>query len=339
MSSTLLSLSDDSPFIQSYGLSSIHDSLSDPSTQYPSIALLCGPSQIDSLKSQYIHLFRRRSDHANSSSCVNIGVIAKTSTGRIPLIICDSDPFFPSDDSTSSSDQKVNPNRQTRYMETAHTTLLLPFVDVVVLFITDLGSLDRMKDLLVTWARDAVSEANIPPFSIIIAHQVEKASLSDFWDDEDKSFLQVSAVHVAQDERQTSEARFMQLQTRISGEMRHIHSLKAEHRGLISFTDMTSLFQDCFAALREGNEAADLLRVYTNKISRKVGRTSLNSIVKVLQKYNMDGLDDYLASALLFDAYELGRPSKFLLQISTHCLTIIRIFASPAFSELIRKQF
>lgn len=166
-------------------LSHLLRNLKNPQRQYPSVALFLGGAKKDkALRSLFTQDFPSRRPKSN----VNIYLDRRTKTSPHPLYFAEFDPHdhkhyvsrttHPNCHRQDTTSISWTDHQDATMMDSVAARLLLPFVDLICLFASDLGDSSAVSALLKTWAQLGRHAHSLPSDGVHVIVISDEADLS-----------------------------------------------------------------------------------------------------------------------------------------------------------------
>lgn len=306
-----------------------------PSEQYPQITLFLGRH----LKEKALRtLCDSKYKGLRRKNAINIRVDNRSLRALHPRFFADCDPTSKILQEACSGprachEDHVHPLHSLPFPFNLHdlifSRLLFMFVDVVCIFEEDIGGLDAVQDMLLTWAHIG-SGSSLPhavrPRVIVVVNQQAQSVTQDILDEQDflfdlqtkpslyESFTEIRFCRLPSDEL-SSNAQFLSLRADISRQLHDARFARIQKQALFSATHLGDLFKlatenfcmsplsqfDFIGATRQQNPLDGSFSSHLTEFLRLAGKSRIP----------YEGISSHIASAVLMDAYPPGMHCKF----------------------------
>ena len=319
-------------------VSQVISELSNPSTQFPQTVFFMGRrSKNQALRQLCGSNYRDQHRHQRT---INLRLDNQTFQSAHPRIFADTDPTCrsipPPFESPRVCHQQENipvqwPKTEYAPHDLIITRLLFLFTDVLCIFADDLGGLKGVQKYLSTWIQIGSASslpAAIRPRVIVVLGGQPKSITHSVLDEDDflfellhlsglSFFAAFSGIQISRlpAEDLSPDARYLQLGSDLSAQLRHMRQIRETHRVLFTAKHFNALFEE---ALQHTTTA--MLTPYNFVLAARRQNPLDGAFISHLVNFicvggksraTYDDLASYIASTILMDAYPPGMYSKY----------------------------
>jgi hypothetical protein len=307
--------------------------MTNPSTQFPSLVFFMGNKTKDTALPKLFpdNKLRRR---CVASEAVNLRVDSSTLESARPILFADCDPTLSTLAHHNGSQAQchthenysiswIDETKKHELLDLLIARLFLWFTDVICVFADDVGGLDGVKVLLLSWAM--IGSAAKPTFTVrprVLVVLKDKSSAAQDWLNEDNLLLdlgvELKQTYASIEITSLSEAGHNPQYQRLHLEiMRHVditQKARSANSALISAVHQNALF-----GLALQHTARTIHEPFDHILAARAGnelscdfRSHLENFLKLCRAHKVpdNATVSYIASSILMDAFPPGSAGK-----------------------------